>query len=193
MRIFLAGRQLLFVGPWIMICHGILSLQTHCKRFNQDCSKICSSLQQQAAAAASAPAAAAAAAAAATSVPNLRRQILCPLQMPLVRRSHRFGITVLIHLEAAGNEKVGEGRWHYGWGLHPWTPYRREGRWHYRWLHPWTPGGTMDDFIHGRHTGGRASGTRDDFIHGRQGALWMTSSMDATEGGKQKVLHIVLV
>jgi hypothetical protein len=51
----------------------------------------------------------------------------------------------------------------------------------------------MDDFIHGRHTGGRATGTIDDFIHGRQGALWMTSSMDATEGGKQKVLQIVLV
>ena len=51
----------------------------------------------------------------------------------------------------------------------------------------------MDDFIHGRHTGGRAAGTIDDFIHGHQGALWMTSSMDATEGGKQKVLQIVLV
>jgi hypothetical protein len=45
----------------------ILSLQTHCKRFKQDCSKICSSFQQQAAATASALAAAAAAAAAATS------------------------------------------------------------------------------------------------------------------------------
>ena len=52
---------------------------------------------------------------------------------------------------------------------------------------------SMDDFIHGRHTGGRAAGTIDDFIHGRQGALWMTSSMDATEGGIQKVLQIVLV
>jgi hypothetical protein len=51
----------------------------------------------------------------------------------------------------------------------------------------------MDDFIHGRHTGRRAAGTIDDFIHGRQGAQWMTSSMDATEGGKQKVLQIVLV
>jgi hypothetical protein len=50
-----------------MICHCILSLKTHCKRFNQDCSKICTSLQQQAAAAASASAAAAGAAAAATS------------------------------------------------------------------------------------------------------------------------------
>jgi hypothetical protein len=50
----------------------------------------------------------------------------------------------------------------------------------------------MDDFIHGLHTGGRATGTIDDFIHGRQGALWMTSSMDAKEGGKQKVLQIVL-
>jgi hypothetical protein len=28
------------------------------------------------------------------------------------------------------------------------------------------------DFIHGRHTGGRAAGTIDDFIHGCQGALW---------------------
>jgi hypothetical protein len=77
--------------------YGILSLQTQCKRFNQDCSKICSSLQQQAAAAASASAAAAAAA--------LRRQIFRPLQMPLVRRSHRFGIIVLVHLEAAGKER----------------------------------------------------------------------------------------
>jgi hypothetical protein len=53
----------------------------------------------------------------------------------------------------------------------------------------------MDDFIHGRHTvtGGRAAGTIDAFIHGHQGALWMTSSMDATEGGKQKVLQVVLV
>ena len=96
--------QLLFVGPLIMICHGMLSLQTHCKLFNQDCSKICSTLQQQAAAAASASAAAAAAAAAATSAPNLRRQILRPLQMPLVRRSHEFGTAVLVHLEAAGKE-----------------------------------------------------------------------------------------
>jgi hypothetical protein len=45
----------------------------------------------------------------------------------------------------------------------------------------------MDDFIHGLHTGGRATGTMDDFIHGCQG-LWMTSSMDVTEGGKQKSL-----
>jgi hypothetical protein len=51
----------------------------------------------------------------------------------------------------------------------------------------------MDDFIHGRHIGGRATGTIDDSIHGLQGALWMTSSMDATEGGKQKVLQVVLV
>jgi hypothetical protein len=51
----------------------------------------------------------------------------------------------------------------------------------------------MDDFIHGRHTGGRATGTVDDFIHGRQGALWMTSSMDVTKGWKQKVHQIVLV
>jgi hypothetical protein len=51
----------------------------------------------------------------------------------------------------------------------------------------------MDDFIHGRHTGRRATGSIDDLIHGRQGALWMTSSMDATEGGKQKILQIVLV
>jgi hypothetical protein len=47
----------------------------------------------------------AAAAAAATSAPNLRLQILRPLQMPLVRRSHKFGITVLVHLEAAGKER----------------------------------------------------------------------------------------
>jgi hypothetical protein len=47
--------------------HGILSFKTHCKHFNQDCRKICSSLQQQAPAAASASAAAATAAAAATS------------------------------------------------------------------------------------------------------------------------------
>jgi hypothetical protein len=39
------------------------------------------------------------------------------------------------------------------------------------------------DFIHGCHTGGRATGTIDDFIHGRQGALWMTSSMDAIQEG----------
>ena len=37
----------------------------------------------------------------------------------------------------------------------------------------------------------RATGTIDDFIHGRQGALWMTSSMDATEEGKQSVLVLV--
>jgi hypothetical protein len=48
---------------FIVICHCILSLQTHCKRFKQDCS----SLQQQAVAPASTAAAAAAAAAAATS------------------------------------------------------------------------------------------------------------------------------
>ena len=46
----------------------------------------------------------------------------------------------------------------------------------------------MDDFIHGRHIGGRATGTIDDSIHGLQGALWMTSSMDATEGGEQSDL-----
>jgi hypothetical protein len=50
-----------------MICHCILSLQTQCKHFNQDCSKVCSSWQQQTAAAASASAAAAAAAAAAAT------------------------------------------------------------------------------------------------------------------------------
>jgi hypothetical protein len=43
-----------------MICHGVLIFQTECKRFNQDCSKIFSSLQQQAPAATSASAAAAA-------------------------------------------------------------------------------------------------------------------------------------
>ena len=32
----------------------------------------------------------------------------------------------------------------------------------------------------------RAAGTRDDFIPGHQGALWMTSSMDATEGGRTR-------
>jgi hypothetical protein len=37
-------------------------------------------------------------------------------------------------------------------------------------------------------SGGRAAGNIDDFIHGREGALWMNSSMDATEGRKQKVL-----
>ena len=26
----------------------------------------------------------------------------------------------------------------------------------------------------------------DDYIHGRQGALWMITSMDATEGGEQQ-------
>jgi len=41
------------------------------------------------------------------------------------------------------------------------------------------------------HIGGRATGTIDDFIHGRQGALWMTSSMDATEEGKRSVLVLV--
>jgi hypothetical protein len=28
---------------------------------------------------------------------------------------------------------------------------QRQGRWHYGGLHPWTPGVTMDDFIHGHH------------------------------------------
>jgi hypothetical protein len=51
----------------------------------------------------------------------------------------------------------------------------------------------MDDFIHGHHTEGRAAGTIDEFTHGRQGALWMTLSMDATEGWKQKVPQVVLV
>ena len=40
---------------------------------------------------------------------------------------------------------------------------------------------------------GRAAGTIDDFIHGRQGALWMTSSMDATEGGELEQRVLVLV
>ena len=84
-----------------MICHCILSLQTQCKHFNQDGSKICSSLQQQAAAAASSSAAVAVAA----LLPLLLWQILRPLQMPLVRRSHKFGITVLVHLEAAVKER----------------------------------------------------------------------------------------
>ena len=54
------------------------------------------------------------------------------------------------------------------------------------------------DFIHGRHTGGRAAGTIDDFIHhGRHGALWMTSSMDAIPllevGMGLRLEHSVLV
>jgi hypothetical protein len=51
------------------------------------------------------------------------------------------------------------------------------GRWYYGWFLPWTPGGTMNDYIHGRH-GGRvwretnmAAGTMADFCHGHQGAL----------------------
>jgi hypothetical protein len=52
----------------------------------------------------------------------------CPLQMPLVRRSHKFGITVLVHLEATGKE----GRWHYGWAAGVlWMT--SSGRWHYGW------------------------------------------------------------
>jgi hypothetical protein len=43
--------------------------------------------------------------------------------------------------------------------LHPWTPRRKEGSWHCRLLHLWTP------------------------------ALWMKSSMDATEGGEQSDLN----
>jgi hypothetical protein len=35
---------------------------------------------------------------------------------------------------------------------------------------------------------GRAAGTMYDFIYGRQGALWMTSSMDATKRGQQSDL-----
>jgi hypothetical protein len=38
-------------------------------------------------------------------LPLLLLQILRPLQMPLVRRSHKFGITLLVHLEAAGKER----------------------------------------------------------------------------------------
>ena len=34
----------------------------------------------------------------------------------------------------------------------------------------------------------RAAGTMAEFCHGRQGALWMTSSMDATEGREQSDL-----
>jgi hypothetical protein len=47
---------------------------------------------------------------------------------------------------------------------------------------------TIHDFIHGHCIGKRAAGTIDDFIHGFQGALWMTSSMDATEEGEQSDL-----
>ena len=47
----------------------------------------------------------------------------------------------------------------------------------YRWPHRWTH--------RGRGTY-RAAGTMDDYIHGRQGALWMITSMDATEGGEQQ-------
>jgi hypothetical protein len=34
-----------------------------------------------------------------------------------------------------------------------------EGRWHYGWFLPWTPGGTMDDFIYGRHRGRETKGS----------------------------------
>jgi hypothetical protein len=51
-----------------MICHSYLSLQTQCKRLNQDCIEVCSSLQQQAAAVSSTASAAAAAAAAAAAL-----------------------------------------------------------------------------------------------------------------------------
>jgi hypothetical protein len=114
MRIFLTRRwhwPLPFVGPTIcraqsprqiMICHFILSLQTHCKCFNKDCSEVCSSLQQQAAFPASAVVAAAAAAATwAADNP----QTLCPLQMCFVQWSHQFWRTVLVYLEAAGTCK----------------------------------------------------------------------------------------
>jgi hypothetical protein len=51
-----------------MICHCILSLQTQCKRFNQDCSEVCSSLQpQQASSTASSASAMVAASAAAAA------------------------------------------------------------------------------------------------------------------------------
>jgi hypothetical protein len=52
-----------------MIFHCILSHQTQCKHFNQDCSEVCSSLQQQVASVASAASAVAAVAAASATVP----------------------------------------------------------------------------------------------------------------------------
>ncbi len=60
---------LLFVGPChrIMISQGILCLQTRCKLFNQDCSKVCLSFSATAAAITAASAAADAAAVAAAS------------------------------------------------------------------------------------------------------------------------------
>jgi hypothetical protein len=80
------------------------SLQTLQSRLQQDLFQLAAAGGSRTAAA-SASAAAAAAAAAATSVPNLLRQILRHLQMPLVRQSHNFGITVLVHLEAAWKER----------------------------------------------------------------------------------------
>jgi hypothetical protein len=50
----------------------------------------------------------------------------------------------------------------------------------------------MNDFIHGCHRGKRyrAAGTKNDIINGFQGALWMISSMVATEEEEHQVtLH----
>ena len=63
-----------------------------------------------------------------------------------------------------------------------------DARGHYGWLHPWTPQ-REGDSLEGEEfqlLWKRAAGTKDDFIPGRQGALWMTSSMDATEGGRTR-------
>jgi hypothetical protein len=53
----------------------------------------------------------------------------------------------------------------------------------------------MNDFIHGCHRGKTymaaawPAGTINDIIHGFQGALWMISSMIATEGEEHQVTH----
>jgi hypothetical protein len=95
-----------------MIRHCTLFLHTQCKLFDQDCSEVCSSLSQPAAthhlscAGGGCGATQAAAAAAPLRLLLLWRhsgsgRFLVLFRCPLVRRSHKFGITVLVHLEAA--------------------------------------------------------------------------------------------
>jgi hypothetical protein len=77
-----------------MICHCILSLQTQCKRFHQDCNEVCSSLQQHAVTATSP----------CGDCSCCRHHFGCCRFFVLFRYvsciEHKFGRTVLVYLEA---------------------------------------------------------------------------------------------
>jgi hypothetical protein len=121
---FLAGRwhmPLLFVTPWIMICHCILFLQTQCKASIKTvarCVRACSSRLPPLAASASAVSVVAAAAAAAASSAAAKFVLFrCVSSLNFHAMKPQVFKNVVVHLEAAStcqrnNRKHVENTWY---------------------------------------------------------------------------------